>query len=106
VVVEAHDADEVERALAIGARIVGINNRNLQTFEENLTVAERLAALVPGDRVRVAESGVRSAEDAKRMAEVGFDAVLVGEALLRSTDPAALVGAMAAVAVAPRTPNP
>src|SRR5258706_195326 len=53
VVVEAHDADEVERALTIGARIVGINNRNLQTFEENLTVAERLAALVPGDRVRV-----------------------------------------------------
>jgi indole-3-glycerol phosphate synthase len=106
VVVEAHDADEVERALAIGARIVGINNRNLQTFEENLTVAERLAALVPDDRVRVAESAVRSAEDAQRMAEVGFDAVLVGEAFVRATDPSSLVGAMAAVNVAPRTPNP
>jgi len=106
VLVEAHDEDEVERALAIGARIVGINNRSLETFEEDLAVAERLVALVPGDRVRVAESGVRSVEDAKRMAEVGFDAVLVGEALVRSTDPSALVGAMAAVTVAPRTPNP
>jgi indole-3-glycerol phosphate synthase len=78
----------------------------LETFEEDLAVAERLAALVPDDRVRVAESAVRSAEDAQRMAEVGFDAVLVGEAFVRATDPSSLVGAMAAVNVAPRTPNP
>jgi indole-3-glycerol phosphate synthase len=104
--VETHDEREVERALAAGARIVGINNRNLQTFDEDLTVAERLAALVPSDVVRVAESAVRSVEDAQRMAAVGFDAVLVGEALVRSTDAAALVGAMAAVRVARRTPSP
>ncbi|MDQ1535109.1 MAG: indole-3-glycerol phosphate synthase [Actinomycetota bacterium] len=106
VIVEAHDAEEIERAVAVGARIVGINNRSLETFEEDLAVAERLAALVPDDRVRVAESAVRSAEDAQRMADVGFDAVLVGEALVRAADPSSLVGAMAAVNVAPRTPNP
>ena len=61
---------------------------------------------MPADVVRVAESAVRSVEDAARMAGVGFDAVLVGEALVRSGDAAALVGAMAGVAVAPRTPNP
>jgi indole-3-glycerol phosphate synthase len=106
VLVEAHSEEEVERALAIGARIVGVNSRSLHTFDEDLAVAERLAALVPDDRVRVAESAVRSVEDAKRMAEVGFDAVLVGEALVRASDPAALVGAMAAHSVAPRAPNP
>jgi indole-3-glycerol phosphate synthase len=104
--VEAHDEREVERAVAAGAGIVGINNRNLHTFDEDLAVAERLADLVPSGVVRVAESAVRSVEDAQRMAAVGFDAVLVGEALVRSSDAAALVGAMAAVRVARRTPSP
>lgn len=106
VLVETHDEREIERALTAGARVVGINSRSLQTFAEDLAIAERLAALVPADVVRVAESAVRSVEDATRMAAVGFDAVLVGEALVRSADAAALVGAMAGVAVAPRTPNP
>jgi indole-3-glycerol phosphate synthase len=106
VLVEAHDEREIERALVAGARVVGINNRSLQTFAEDLEIAERLAARVPPEVVRVAESAVRSVEDARRMAAVGFDAVLVGEALVRSADAATLVGAMAAVGVAPRTPNP
>jgi indole-3-glycerol phosphate synthase len=104
--VETHDEHEIDRALSAGARIVGVNSRNLQTFDEDLDVAERLAALVPPTVVRIAESAVRSTEDARRMAAVGFDAVLVGEALVRSADAAALLGAMASVAVAPRTPNP
>jgi indole-3-glycerol phosphate synthase len=106
VLVETHDEREIDRALAVGARVVGINSRSLQTFAEDLEVAERLAALVPPEVVRVAESAVRSVEDASRMAAVGFDAVLVGEALVRSADAAALVGAMSAVAVARLTPNP
>ncbi|HEY5012852.1 MAG TPA: indole-3-glycerol phosphate synthase TrpC [Acidimicrobiia bacterium] len=100
VLVETHDEQEVERALAIGARIVGVNSRSLHTFDEDLAVAERLGALLPPDVVRVAESAVRSVEDAQRMAAAGFDAVLVGEALVRSADPAGLVGAMAATTVA------
>ena len=101
VLVEAHDEREVERAVSVGARIVGVNSRSLQTFAEDLAVAERLAALVPAEVTRVAESAVRSVEDARRMTEVGFDAVLVGEAFVRAADPAALVGAMAALPVAP-----
>jgi len=104
--VETHDEREVERAVAAGARIVGANSRSLQTFTEDLAVAERLAALVPADVVRVAESAVRTVDDARRMAEVGFDAVLVGEALVRATDPAALVGAIAALPVAPERHSP
>lgn len=106
VLVETHDEREIDRALAVRARVVGINSRSLQTFAEDLEIAERLAVLLPPDVVRVAESAVRSVEDASRMAAAGFDAVLVGEALVRSADAAAFVSAMAAVAVAPRTPNP
>jgi indole-3-glycerol phosphate synthase len=106
VLVETHDEREIERALSAGARIVGVNSRSLQTFAEDLEIAERLAALVPPDVIRIAESAVRSVEDAARMAAVGFDAVLVGEALVRAADPAALVSAMAAIAVAPPTANP
>ena len=106
VLVEAHDEHEVERALAVGARIVGVNSRSLQTFAEDLAVAERLAALLPPEIVRVAESAVRSVEDAQRMAEVGFDAVLVGEALVRSADASGLIGTMAALSVAPDRHSP
>jgi indole-3-glycerol phosphate synthase len=99
VLVEAHDEDEVERALGIGARIVGVNSRSLHTFEEDLAIAERLGALLPPETVRVAESAVRSVDDAQRMAAAGFDAVLVGEALVRAPDAAGLVAAMAAVPI-------
>jgi indole-3-glycerol phosphate synthase len=102
--VEADDADGVARALDAGARIVGVTNRDLRTFGEDLTVAERCARLIPADRVAVAESAIRRAEDAARMAAAGFDAALVGEALVRADDPAALVAAMGAARVAARAP--
>ena len=104
--VETHDEREVERAVAAGAEIVGVNSRSLHTFAEDLAVAERLAALVPAGVARVAESAVRSVDDALRMAEAGFDAVLVGEALARSGDASALVAAMAAIEVAPGRLSP
>jgi indole-3-glycerol phosphate synthase len=100
VLVEAHSEPEVERALASGARVVGVNNRNLGDFAEDLSVAHGLAARIPRDVVAVAESAIRSADDAARMADAGFDAVLVGEALVRSDDPAAMVRAMRAYPVA------
>jgi indole-3-glycerol phosphate synthase len=91
VLVEAHDAAEVERALRAGARIVGINSRDLATFREDLGVASSLSTLVPSEVVAVAESSIRSIADATEMAAAGFDAILVGEALVRADDPAALV---------------
>jgi indole-3-glycerol phosphate synthase len=102
VLVEAHDAAELQRALAVGARIVGVNARNLGTFAEDLGVGERLAARLPADVVAVAESAIRSVDDAARMAGAGFDAVLVGEMLVTATDPTATVRALASV---PRTPR-
>jgi indole-3-glycerol phosphate synthase len=97
VVVETHDDAELERALGIGARIVGVNARDLGTFAEDLGVGERLAARVPADVVAVAESAIRSADDAARMAGAGFDAVLVGELLVRAPDPTTTVRALADV---------
>jgi indole-3-glycerol phosphate synthase len=88
VLVETHDAAEIERALGAGALVVGVNSRNLATFAEDLGIAESLASQLPADVVAVAESGVRCAADAERMAAAGFDAVLVGEALVRAGDPA------------------
>ena len=89
--VEAHDEDEAEIAAAAGARILGINNRDLATFHTDLAVAERVASVLPEDRVLVAESGVSDATGAARMAAAGYDAILVGEALVTTTDPAALI---------------
>ena len=103
VLVEAHDAAEIERALEAGALVVGVNSRDLSTFAEDLGVAESLAALLPADVIAVAESAVRSAADAQRMAAAGFDAVLVGEALVRADDPAAMVRALGAAPVLPRS---
>jgi indole-3-glycerol phosphate synthase len=99
VLVETHDDDEVDRALDAGARIVGVNSRSLQTFAEDLDIAERLAARLPSPVIRVAESAVRSVADAERMAAAGFDAVLVGEALVRADDPVALCRDMTAAHV-------
>lgn len=89
--VEVHDRAETERALALGAGIVGVNNRNLHTFEVDLATAEELAPLLVEVPITVAESGVFTAADARRMAQAGFDAVLVGEALVRADDPAGLI---------------
>ena len=102
VLVETHDESEVARAVEAGARVVGVNSRNLATFDEDLGIAERLSTLLPTDAIAVAESAVRSAEDAERMARAGFDAVLVGEALVKAPDATTLVRAMTSATVARR----
>ena len=89
--VEAHTADEAARALAAGAVIVGINNRDLSSLVTDLGVAESIAPALGSAGVKVAESGVSSRSGATRMADAGYDALLVGEAAVRSTDPAAFI---------------
>ena len=83
--VEAHDEDELKTALRAGARIVGVNNRNLKTFEVDMQNSIRLRALTPPDVIFVSESGIKTAEDVKLLRRHGVDAVLVGEALMRGT---------------------
>ena len=100
--VEVHDEPELERALAAGAEIVGVNCRDLGTFAEDLDVAERLATRVPPAVIAVAESAIRAPAAAGRMAAAGFDAVLVGEALVRSPEPAAAVRELAALVTSRR----
>jgi len=82
--VEVHDEYEMERALTTDATLIGINNRNLKTFEIDLHTTERLAPMVDDDRLLISESGIRSREDAARMLEWGADAILVGESLMRT----------------------
>ncbi|HUF84632.1 MAG TPA: indole-3-glycerol phosphate synthase TrpC [Acidimicrobiia bacterium] len=101
--VEVHDEAELERALRAGAATVGVNCRDLGTFAEDLAVAERLVGLLPPDVVAVAESAIRAPADGERMAAAGFDAVLVGEALVRSPDAPAAVRELAALSVTPRS---
>jgi indole-3-glycerol phosphate synthase len=84
--VEVHDAQELERALAMGSRIVGVNQRDLRTFQVDHERACALATDIPADVLAVAESGIRDADDARRLAESGYDAILVGEALVRAED--------------------
>jgi len=93
-IVETHTDPELQRALAAGADIIGVNNRDLATFRTDLDVAERLAAGLTGDATTIAESGVSSVDGARRMRSAGYDAILVGEALVRAEDPAALVAAL------------
>lgn len=95
--VEVHNEPEVERALIAGATIIGINNRNLADFTVDLGTTERLARLVPRDRLIVSESGISSSSDVERMSRAGVDAVLVGEALMRADDTAAMVRELAGV---------
>jgi indole-3-glycerol phosphate synthase len=89
--VEVHDAAEVERALAVGATIVGVNNRDLHTFQVDLSTSERLVPGLPPLVKGVAESGVRTAADARRLRAAGAPNLLVGEALVRAPDPGALL---------------
>ncbi len=84
--VETHDEREVERALAAGARIIGVNNRDLATFRVDVAVSERLRQLVPKDRIFVSESGIRTPEDIDKLRTLGVDAVLIGETFMRSPD--------------------
>ncbi len=90
--VEVHDEQELEQALAADAQIIGINNRDLRTFEVDLALSERLRPLVPADRVVVAESGVHTRADVQRLQALGVNAVLIGEALVTADDPAAKIG--------------
>ncbi len=92
VLTEAHDEAEVERALKAGARIVGVNNRDLKTFEVDVRNSVRLRSLVPSDVVFVSESGIRGPEDTKVLYENGTDAVLIGETLMRSPDKKKMLG--------------
>ncbi len=85
--VEVHDDQELERARALGARIVGINNRDLSTFRTDLAVSERLQAELPDDVVTVSESGIRTGDEVARLGRAGLHAILVGETLLRAEDP-------------------
>jgi indole-3-glycerol phosphate synthase len=96
--VEAHDEREARIAVELGADLIGVNNRNLQTFETDLAVAERVAEQLPAGRILVAESGVSTPAGANRMSAAGYDAILVGEALVRSADPAALIRRLRAIA--------
>ena len=84
VLVEVHDLPEMERALELGADIIGINNRNLKTFEVDLATTEALAEEIPGDTVAISESGIRDGDDVRRVRAAGINAVLVGETLMRA----------------------
>ncbi|MCI8522967.1 MAG: indole-3-glycerol phosphate synthase TrpC [Lachnospiraceae bacterium] len=84
--VEAHDETEVEMALSAGARIIGVNNRNLKDFTVDTQNSRRLRALLPEDVLFVAESGVQGPEDVRQLTQIGADAVLVGEVLMRAAD--------------------
>jgi len=96
--VETHDAYDLERAMAAGAKIIGINNRDLATFTTDLEMTLRLVEQIAGDAVVVSESGIRDAADVARLGQVGVDAVLVGETLLRAADPGAAAAELSRVA--------
>ena len=94
VLVEVHDAAELERALEIDSDLIGVNNRNLKTLAVDLAVTEHLAPRVPKDRVLVAESGLGSPADLARMARAGASAFLIGESFMRQPDVEAAVRQM------------
>ncbi|MEO8273223.1 MAG: tryptophan synthase subunit beta [Chloroflexota bacterium] len=102
--VEAHDEREIEAALSTRARVIGINNRDLRTLDVDPERASRLRAAVPEDRLVIAESGVRDAATIRGWRALGFDAALVGEALVRAGDPVAATRAFVAAGAVPRDP--
>jgi indole-3-glycerol phosphate synthase len=89
VLVEVHDEEELERALAIPAPLIGVNNRDLRTFETSIDTTLRLAPHIPYDRLLVTESGIRTADDVARLRAEGIEAFLVGETFMRAADPGA-----------------
>jgi len=95
--VEVHSDEELDRGLAAGADLIGVNRRNLATFEVDLGLADRLASRIPEDVVTVAESGVRSPDDVAGLAAGGYDAVLVGETLVTAPDPGSALRALRGV---------
>jgi indole-3-glycerol phosphate synthase len=94
VLVEVHDEAELARAGALGATLIGVNNRDLKTFVTDLAVTERLAASAPANAFLVTESGIFGPEDAHRLREAGARAMLVGESLMRAADVEAAVRAL------------
>jgi indole-3-glycerol phosphate synthase len=92
--VETHDAGEIDRALAVGARVIGVNHRDLATFEMDMDLTARLRPRIPPACLVVAESGIRTSEDVRRMSRAGVDAILVGENLMRAPDPGSALRAL------------
>jgi len=92
--VEVHDEEELKPAIASGARIIGVNNRNLHTFEVNLETSLRLAEKIPAGVVKVAESGINTAQHIGQLRAVGYQAFLIGEHLMKSGDPSAALRAL------------
>ncbi len=100
--VEVHDEAELDRALAAGARLIGVNQRDLRTFAVDQDRARVLAARIPRGVVAVAESGIRDGGDARRLADAGYDAILVGETLVRAEDRTAALGSLVGYRVGTR----
>ena len=97
--VEVHDEPELERALTAGASFIGINNRNLATFQVDLRTTEALAPLIPRGHLVISESGIRSVEDIRRVAAAGVHGTLIGESLMRAIDPQSMLESFRAAAL-------
>jgi indole-3-glycerol phosphate synthase len=96
VLLEVHDAEELDRALSAGASIIGVNNRNLRTLQVDRRASEDLAARIPRDIVAVSESGLKVAEDIARMRALGYRAFLIGERCMTAPDPGAALAELMA----------
>ena len=94
--VESHNREELEKAIESGAEIIGVNNRNLKTLKVDLETSIKLLPLIPGDRIRVSESGIKTAANVENVSGAGADAILVGETLVRSKDPGLKIGELIA----------